>query len=91
MIGGTHSNKMSGVYLAQYWLQAPGELQRPSFSAVPVLANPAATAVCHHYVDCDLNRAFTSAFLTARVHPDDPYEVTRAEPTAGAQGLGPGL
>ncbi|XP_015424504.1 PREDICTED: N-acyl-aromatic-L-amino acid amidohydrolase (carboxylate-forming) isoform X2 [Myotis davidii] len=78
VVGGTHGNEMSGVYLARYWLRAPGELQRPSFSAVPMLANPVATAACRRYVDCDLNRAFTSAFLTARAHPDDPYEVTRA-------------
>ncbi|XP_023599618.1 LOW QUALITY PROTEIN: N-acyl-aromatic-L-amino acid amidohydrolase (carboxylate-forming) [Myotis lucifugus] len=78
VIGGTHGNEMSGVHLARHWLRALGELQRPSFSAVPVLANPAATAACRRYVDCDLNRAFTGAFLTARAHPDDPYEVTRA-------------
>ncbi|KAM5225060.1 N-acyl-aromatic-L-amino acid amidohydrolase (carboxylate-forming) isoform 2-T3 [Hipposideros larvatus] len=76
--GGTHGNEMSGVYLAQHWLRAPGELQRPSFSAMPVLANPAATAACRRYVDRDLNRTFTSTFLTARAHPDDPYEVKRA-------------
>lgn len=76
--GGTHGNEMSGVCLARYWMQAPGELQRPSFSAMPLLANPAATAACRRYVDRDLNRTFTSAFLTAEAHPDDPYEVTRA-------------
>ncbi|XP_045710987.1 N-acyl-aromatic-L-amino acid amidohydrolase (carboxylate-forming) [Phyllostomus hastatus] len=76
--GGTHGNEMSGVYLARQWLQAPGELQRPSFSTTPVLANPAAAAACRRYVDRDLNRTFTSAVLTARPHPDDPYEVTRA-------------
>ncbi|XP_066108319.1 N-acyl-aromatic-L-amino acid amidohydrolase (carboxylate-forming) isoform X2 [Saccopteryx bilineata] len=76
--GGTHGNEMSGIYLARYWLQAPRELQRPSFSAVPVLANPAATAACRRYLGRDLNRTFTSTFLTARAHPDDPYEVTRA-------------
>lgn len=62
--GGTHGNEMSGVCLAQYWMQAPGELQRPSFSAMPLLANPAATAACRRYVGRDLNRTFTSAFLT---------------------------
>ncbi|XP_039696603.1 N-acyl-aromatic-L-amino acid amidohydrolase (carboxylate-forming) [Pteropus medius] len=76
--GGTHGNEMSGVCLVQQWLRDPGELQRASFAAVPVLANPAATAACRRYVDCDLNRVFTSTFLTARAHPDDPYEVTRA-------------
>lgn len=76
--GGTHGNEMSGVCLAQHWLRAPGELQRPSFSAMPVLANPAATAACRRYMDRDLNRTFTNTVLTARAHPDDPYEVTRA-------------
>ncbi|XP_017712738.1 N-acyl-aromatic-L-amino acid amidohydrolase (carboxylate-forming) isoform X2 [Rhinopithecus roxellana] len=76
--GGTHGNEMSGVYLAQHWLQSPAELQRLSFSTVPVLANPAATAACRRYVDHDLNRTFTSSFLNSRPTPDDPYEVTRA-------------
>ncbi|KAL0629706.1 N-acyl-aromatic-L-amino acid amidohydrolase [Plecturocebus cupreus] len=76
--GGTHGNEMSGVYLVRHWLLAPAELQRPSFSAVPVLANPAATAACRRYVDHDLNRTFTSTFLNSRPTRDDPYEVTRA-------------
>ncbi|KAM9221056.1 LOW QUALITY PROTEIN: N-acyl-aromatic-L-amino acid amidohydrolase (carboxylate-forming) [Dugong dugon] len=55
-----------------------GELQRPSFSAMPVLANLEATAACR-YVRQDLNGAFTSSVLTARAAPDDPYEMTRAQ------------
>lgn len=62
--GGTHGNEMSGVCLVQHWLRDPGELQRPSFAATPVLANPAATAACRRYVARDLNRTFTRAFLT---------------------------
>lgn len=62
--GGTHGNEMSGICLVQHWLRAPGELQRPSFSAMPVLANPAATATCRRYVDRDLNRTLNSTFLT---------------------------
>ncbi|XP_004598278.3 N-acyl-aromatic-L-amino acid amidohydrolase (carboxylate-forming) [Ochotona princeps] len=76
--GGTHGNEMSGVHLVRHWLRAPGELQRPSFAALPVLANPAAATACRRYLGCDLNRTFTSAFLTAQATPDDPYEVTRA-------------
>lgn len=76
--GGTHGNEMCGVHLVRHWLQAPGELQRPSFSAMPVLANPAATAACRRYMDRDLNRTFTLTFLNSTVTPDDPYEVTRA-------------
>lgn len=77
--GGTHGNEMCGVYLARYWLQNPGELQRPSFSAMPVLANPAATAACRRYIDRDLNRTFTLTFLGSTATPDDPYEVKRAQ------------
>ncbi|XP_052568621.1 N-acyl-aromatic-L-amino acid amidohydrolase (carboxylate-forming) [Peromyscus californicus insignis] len=76
--GGTHGNEMCGVHLVRHWLQAPGELQRPSFSAMPVLANPAATAACRRYMDRDLNRTFTLTFLNSTATPDDPYEVTRA-------------
>ncbi|OBS72888.1 hypothetical protein A6R68_12556 [Neotoma lepida] len=61
--GGTHGNEMCGVHLVRHWLQTPGELQRPSFSAMPVLANPAATAACRRYIDRDLNRTFTLTFL----------------------------
>ncbi|XP_010634085.1 N-acyl-aromatic-L-amino acid amidohydrolase (carboxylate-forming) isoform X1 [Fukomys damarensis] len=76
--GGTHGNEMSGVYLARHWLRTPADLQRPSFSTVPVLANPAATALCRRYIGRDLNRTFTNTFLTSRATPDEPYEVTRA-------------
>lgn len=69
---------MCGIHLVRYWLQAPGELQRPSFSAMPVLANPAATAACRRYMDRDLNRTFTLTFLNSMPTPDDPYEVKRA-------------
>uniref|UniRef100_A0A8C8US27 Succinylglutamate desuccinylase/Aspartoacylase catalytic domain-containing protein n=1 Tax=Peromyscus maniculatus bairdii TaxID=230844 RepID=A0A8C8US27_PERMB len=75
---GTHGNEMCGVHLVRHWLQAPGELQRPSFSAMPVLANPAATAACRRYMDHDLSRTFTLPFLNSTATPDDPYEVTRA-------------
>ncbi|XP_055470750.1 N-acyl-aromatic-L-amino acid amidohydrolase (carboxylate-forming) isoform X2 [Psammomys obesus] len=78
VIGGTHGNEMCGVHLARHWLKAPGELQRASFSAMPVLANPAATAACRRYMDRDLNRTFTLTFLRSEATPDDPYEVTRA-------------
>lgn len=79
LTGGTHGNEMSGALLVQHWLRTPGELQRPSFSARPVLANPEATAAGRRYVHRDLNRAFTSTVLGARPRPDDPYEVTRAQ------------
>lgn len=77
--GGTHGNEMCGVYLVRHWLQDPGELHRPSFSAMPVLANPAATAACRRYIDRDLNRTFTLTLLGSTATPDDPYELKRAQ------------
>lgn len=77
--GGTHGNEMCGIYLARHWLKAPEELQRPSFSAMPVLANPVATAACRRYIDRDLNRTFTLTFLKSTATPDDQYEVIRAQ------------
>ncbi|XP_006893461.1 PREDICTED: aspartoacylase-2 [Elephantulus edwardii] len=76
--GGTHGNEMSGVCLVQHWLREPGEMQRPSFTAVPVIANPKAVAACRRYVDRDLNRTFINSNLTTTATADDPYEVTRA-------------
>ncbi|KAM4846780.1 N-acyl-aromatic-L-amino acid amidohydrolase (carboxylate-forming) [Thomomys bottae] len=76
--GGTHGNEMSGICLVQHWLRCPEELKRPSFSAIPILANPEASAVCRRYIDQDLNRSFTDALLDSEVTPDEPYEMTRA-------------
>ena len=47
---------MAGIYLAGHRPRAPGELQIPSFSALPVLV-----ACCHLDVDPDLSRVFTSS------------------------------
>jgi len=50
--GGTHGNELTGVYLAKKygWF----------------LANPAAVAVCHRYIDKDLNRSFSLSNLKAK-------------------------
>ena len=61
--GGTQCHDTSGVYLAQHWLRAPGELQRTSF-ATPGLAKPVATAAGRRCMGRDPNRTFTSDFLT---------------------------
>ncbi|XP_012876656.1 PREDICTED: N-acyl-aromatic-L-amino acid amidohydrolase (carboxylate-forming) isoform X2 [Dipodomys ordii] len=76
--GGTHGNELCGVFLARHWLRCPEELKRPSFSAIPILANPEASAICRRYVHKDLNRSFTSTVLSSKATPDEPYEVTRA-------------
>ncbi|MBV99937.1 N-acyl-aromatic-L-amino acid amidohydrolase (carboxylate-forming), partial [Eschrichtius robustus] len=73
----THGNETASAYLARHWLRVPGEVQRLSFSTVPVLlASPVASAACCRYVGHDLSHAFTGSFL--RANPDDPHELSRA-------------
>uniref|UniRef100_A0A5F8HBW4 Aminoacylase 3 n=1 Tax=Monodelphis domestica TaxID=13616 RepID=A0A5F8HBW4_MONDO len=77
--GGTHGNELSGVHLLKHWLQDPSGLHRRTFAATPVLANPKATEHCIRYINQDLNRSFTTAFLTSKDTQDSPYEVRRAQ------------
>ncbi|XP_072495443.1 N-acyl-aromatic-L-amino acid amidohydrolase (carboxylate-forming) [Notamacropus eugenii] len=79
VVGGTHGNELSGVYLVKHWLQDPSELQRATFTATPFLANPKATKHCMRYVSQDLNRSFTRTFLTFKGTQAGPYEVRRAQ------------
>ncbi|XP_073206691.1 N-acyl-aromatic-L-amino acid amidohydrolase (carboxylate-forming) isoform X1 [Lepidochelys kempii] len=76
--GGTHGNEMSGVYLAKHWLRDPMELQRDSFAVTPFLGNPCAIEKCVRYVGRDLNRTFTTEFLSSAEAEDEPYEVVQA-------------
>ncbi|KAG8451715.1 hypothetical protein GDO86_003781 [Hymenochirus boettgeri] len=76
--GGTHGNEMSGVFLAQHWLQDSSELHRKSFTAEAFLANPLAVQRCVRYIDTDLNRCFSSELLSALSSESDPYEVKLA-------------
>uniref|UniRef100_A0A8C4WS89 N-acyl-aromatic-L-amino acid amidohydrolase n=1 Tax=Gopherus evgoodei TaxID=1825980 RepID=A0A8C4WS89_9SAUR len=76
--GGTHGNEMSGIYLAKHWLRDPMELQRSSFAVTPFLGNPRAIEKCVRYVGQDLNRTFTTEFLSSTEAEDEPYEVVLA-------------
>uniref|UniRef100_A0A674JT98 N-acyl-aromatic-L-amino acid amidohydrolase n=1 Tax=Terrapene triunguis TaxID=2587831 RepID=A0A674JT98_9SAUR len=76
--GGTHGNEMSGIYLAKHWLRNPMELRRGSFAVTPFLGNPRAIEKCVRYVGRDLNRTFTTEFLSSAEAEDKPYEVVRA-------------
>ncbi|XP_067388088.1 N-acyl-aromatic-L-amino acid amidohydrolase (carboxylate-forming) [Emydura macquarii macquarii] len=76
--GGTHGNEMSGIYLAKHWLRDPTELQRSSFTVTPFLGNLRAIEKCVRYVGQDLNRTFTTEFLSSVEAEDEPYEVGRA-------------
>ncbi len=63
IVGGTHGNELTGVYLAKKFQQSPKLLHRPSLDCQTLLANPQATLVNRRYVDRDLNRCFDSQDL----------------------------
>lgn len=58
IVGGTHGNEFSGIYLLRKWQQLPDAISRSSFSVETVFANPKAFDENKRYLDCDLNRQF---------------------------------
>ena len=80
IVGGTHGNELTGVYVVKKFAQFPQLIHRSSFECVTLLANPQAIAVNRRYVDRDLNRSFNNEDL---VNPDlAGYEATRAKEIA---------
>ena len=77
VVGGTHGNELTGVYLIKKFQKFPDLLKRSTFETVALLANPKAVALNRRYVDRDLNRCFGRADLA---NPDlTGYEDTRAK------------
>lgn len=64
VVGGTHGNEFSGIYLLKKWQENPELVERVSFVTETVFANPQAFEANKRYLDCDLNRQFTEAQLT---------------------------
>ena len=64
VVGGTHGNEFSGIYLLRKWQASPALIERASFATETVFANPQAFEANKRYLDCDLNRQFTEAQLT---------------------------
>ncbi|WP_432455568.1 aspartoacylase [Agarivorans sp. QJM3NY_29] len=58
IVGGTHGNEFSGIYLLNKWQQQPQLVARPSLEVSTVFANPKAHAENQRYIDVDLNRQF---------------------------------
>lgn len=77
IVGGTHGNEFSGIYLIRKYQRQPELLQRHSFHAWTLFANPEAFAANKRYLDSDLNRQFRRDDL------DNPqlsnYEQSRAK------------
>lgn len=63
IVGGTHGNERTGVYLLKKFEQFPELIQRPSFKTMTLLANPKAVEINQRYVDRDLNRCFANEDL----------------------------
>ena len=58
IVGATHGNEFTGLYLAKYFLKNPSLLKRDSFDTKVIIANPKAVKLTRRYVDRDLNRSF---------------------------------
>ncbi|PSW62848.1 aspartoacylase [Photobacterium kishitanii] len=84
VVGGTHGNEFSGIYLLRKWQQST-TLARDSFSVETVFANPKAHDDNKRYVDHDLNRQFSLADLENNELAS--YEQSRAK--AINQQIGP--
>ena len=77
VVGGTHGNELTGVYLINKFQKFPDLLKRSSFEVVTLLANPEAVKSNRRYVDRDLNRCFAEEDLS---NPDlMGYEDRRAK------------
>ncbi|PSU72853.1 aspartoacylase [Photobacterium phosphoreum] len=84
IVGGTHGNEFSGIYLLRKWQQSAA-LARDSFRVETVFANPKAHDDNKRYVDHDLNRQFSLADLANNDLAS--YEQSRAK--AINQQIGP--
>ena len=60
IVGGTHGNELTGVYLVKKFQQFPHLLARPSLDCTTLLANPRAIAANRRYLERDLNRCFAN-------------------------------
>ena len=77
IVGGTHGNEFSGVYLYKKWQECSELVQRTSFVTETVFANPKAFHENKRYIDCDLNRQFTAKKLANNTLAN--YEQSRAK------------
>jgi succinylglutamate desuccinylase len=80
IVGGTHGNELTGIYLVKKFDRFPELLDRPSLECTTLLANPPAIAANRRYIDRDLNRCFADVDLA---NPDlTSYEAQRAQEIA---------
>jgi succinylglutamate desuccinylase len=80
IVGGTHGNELTGVYLIKKFQRSPHLVQRESFETLTLFGNPKAIHLGRRYVDRDLNRCFSPQKLQNL----DTYEDFRARELATA-------
>ncbi len=77
IVGGTHGNELTGIYLVRKFDRAPKLIARSTFETIALLANPKACEIGRRYVDIDLNRCFRQPDLE---NPHlSSYEAQRAK------------
>ncbi len=84
IVGGTHGNELTGIYLVKKFQQFPHLLHRPSLECTTLLANPDAIAANRRYIDRDLNRCFANEDLANPALTS--YEDKRAKQIAAQLG-----
>jgi succinylglutamate desuccinylase len=63
IVGGTHGNELTGIYLVKKFLRHPELLDRESLKCTTLIANPDAVTKNQRYIDRDLNRCFSNEDL----------------------------
>jgi aspartoacylase len=58
IVGGTHGNEFTGVYLIKKFDRLPHLIQKSSLKVSTLFANPKAFEASRRYIDRDLNRCF---------------------------------
>lgn len=77
VIGGTHGNELTGIYLVNKFERSPNLITRSNFKTVVMLANPKACKIGKRYIDIDLNRCFLRQDLENNLL--STYEALRAK------------
>jgi succinylglutamate desuccinylase len=84
IVGGTHGNELTGIYLVKKFEQFPELLQRNTLECITILANPRAIEANRRYIDLDLNRCFNTGDLANPAL--NSYEDLRAQEIAAQLG-----
>ncbi len=77
IVGGTHGNEFTGIYLVKKFEKSPDLISRTNFETKTLLANPEALKLVRRYVDTDLNRCFKVEDLENNTKTN--YEESRAK------------